>query len=90
MLPFKSSAIRQVVVRLQSRQSLARTVFSGPGRPEELVKGTGKGKPVSEYVVLQRRMWKGEEEPWMIWGTTEETDPDTLLKGDVPAPAVAS
>ncbi|KAL8734418.1 MAG: hypothetical protein Q9181_003221 [Wetmoreana brouardii] len=90
MLPFKGSAIRQVVVRLQSRQTLVRVLSNGSSRPEELVKGTGEDKPVSEYLVLQRRMWQGEEEPWMIWGTTEETDPDTVLQPNMPAANVAS
>ena len=89
MMPFKASALRQVVVRLQSRQSLTRIVSRGSGRPKETVKGTGEEKLVSEYVVLQRRMWKGEEGPWIIWGTTEETDADTVLKPDAPVPATA-
>ena len=79
MLPFEGSALRQVIVFLKSRQSLARFVSSGPGRPEHLVKGTGEEKQVSEYLVLQRRIWKEREEPWMVWGTTNETDPDTVL-----------
>ncbi|KAL8914146.1 MAG: hypothetical protein Q9171_001141 [Xanthocarpia ochracea] len=83
ILPYKGSAIRQVVVRLRSRQSLARLVSMGPGRPDALLQGTGDEKPVSEYLVLQRRMWKEVEEPWMIWGTTDETDPDTVLKSNV-------
>ncbi|KAL8779565.1 MAG: hypothetical protein Q9213_006870 [Squamulea squamosa] len=89
VLPFKGSAIRQVVVRMRSRQSLARMVSGGPGRPDALVEGTGEEKPVSEYLVLQRRMWKEEEEPWMIWGTTEETNPDTVLGADGTAQVTA-
>lgn len=57
----------------------------GPGRPDALVQGTGEEKDISEYMVLQRRMWKEIEEPWMVWGTTEETDPDTVLSSNIPA-----
>lgn len=72
---------------MQSLQSLGRYVSGGPGRPEALVKGTGNEKAVTEYLVLQRRVWKEVEEPWMIWGTTEETDPNTVLGLNTPAPA---
>ncbi|KAL8681497.1 MAG: hypothetical protein Q9186_002383 [Xanthomendoza sp. 1 TL-2023] len=89
VLPYKGSAIRQMVIRMRSRQSLARLVSGGPGRPEALVQGTGDEKLISEYLVLQRRMWKEMEEPWMIWGTTEETDPDTVLSSDAVVPATA-
>ncbi|KAI4264601.1 MAG: hypothetical protein L6R42_000306 [Xanthoria sp. 1 TBL-2021] len=85
ILPYKGSAIRQLVVRMRTRQSLARMVSGGPGRPDALVQGTGEEKEVSEYLVLQRRMWKEIEEPWMVWGTTEETDPDTVLSSSIPA-----
>ena len=61
--------MRQAVVKLHSKQSLARLKPNG-----DLVPGTGQVKDVSEYVVLQRRMWKEEEEPWMVWGTVEESD----------------
>ncbi|KAL8994919.1 MAG: hypothetical protein Q9169_005256 [Polycauliona sp. 2 TL-2023] len=85
ILPYKGSAIRQVVIRMRSRQSLARMVSRGPGRPDAPIQGTGEEKDVSEYLVLQRRQWKDVEEPWMIWGTTEETDPETVLSANVPA-----
>ncbi|KAL8810598.1 MAG: hypothetical protein Q9200_002444 [Gallowayella weberi] len=89
VLPYKGSALRQVVIRMRSRQSLARLVSRGPGRLEALVQGTGEEKPVSEYLVLQRRMWKEVEEPWMVWGTTEETEPDTVLGSNALVPATA-
>ncbi|KAL9042391.1 MAG: hypothetical protein Q9180_000639 [Flavoplaca navasiana] len=82
ILPYKGSAIRQVVVRMRTRQSLTRMVSRGPGRPDAPIQGTGEEKAVTEYLVLQRRMWKSVEEPWMIWGTTEETDPDSVLGKD--------
>ena len=59
-------------------------VSRGSGRPDAPIKGTGEEKDVSEYLVLQRRIWKEVEEPWMVWGTTEETDPDVVLSADLP------
>ncbi|MCJ1255856.1 hypothetical protein MMC24_003674 [Lignoscripta atroalba] len=70
MIPLgKGIALRQAVVRIQSRQSLARLKPNG-----ELIEGTGEEKDVREYVVVQRRMMKEKEEPWMVWGTVEESD----------------
>lgn len=73
MLPIKGAAMRQAVVRIQSRQSLARIIGVGPDGQEIIAKGTGQDKEIREYVVIQRRIWKGVEEPWVVWGTTEET-----------------
>lgn len=74
MLPVKGAAMRQAVVRIQSRQSLARILGVGPDGQEIIAKGTGQDKEIREYVVVQRRIWKGVEEPWVVWGTTEETN----------------
>jgi len=65
----KGAALRQAVVRLQSRQSLTQLRTSGEVEPD-----TGAVKEVMEYIVVQRRMWKEQEEPWMVWGTIEESD----------------
>ena len=73
MLPLKASAMRQAVVRIQSRQSLARITGVRPDGQEMVAKGTGEEKEIREYVVVQRRLWKGVEGPWTVWGTTEET-----------------
>jgi len=70
LLPmFKGAALRQAVVKLQSKQSLARVRKDG-----SLVEGTGGVREVREYVVVQRRMWSEKEERWMVWGTVEEGD----------------
>ncbi|MCJ1288461.1 hypothetical protein MMC26_007819, partial [Xylographa opegraphella] len=65
----KGAALRQAVVALHSRQSLANVKAGG-----ELTPDTGEVKEIKEYVVVQRRMWKEQEEPWMVWGTIEESD----------------
>lgn len=66
-LPIEGAGLRQAVVRIRSRQSLTR--FRGG----QVVAGSGGGKDVKEYVVIQKRLWKGKEEGWMVWGTMEET-----------------
>lgn len=67
-LPLPNSGQRQAVVRISSRQSLSRYDHQG-----DLVPGTGEVKDVVEYLVIQRRCLMGKEEPWMIWGTIEES-----------------
>lgn len=79
MLPVKEAWMRQAVVRIESRQSLARIIGVGPDGQEIIAKGTGQEKEIREYVVLQRRIWKGAEEPWIVWGTTEETSLSKIL-----------
>lgn len=79
MLPYRGAALRQVVVRMRSRQSLARMVSNGKNKSGTLVQGTGEEIDVSEYLVLQRRMLRNEEGPWLIWGTTSETEPARLI-----------
>ncbi|SLM38456.1 Mitochondrial inner membrane protein Mba1 [Lasallia pustulata] len=73
LLPAKASAMRQAVVRIQSRQSLARITGVGPDGQEIIAEETGEEKEIQEYVVVQRMIWKGVEGPWIVWGTTEET-----------------
>lgn len=89
MLPYKGAALRQVVVRLQSRQSLARLVSNGKLKSGTHVKGSGEETQVSEYLVLQRRMIRDEEGPWLIWGTTNETDPGIVYQLTASDPSVA-
>ena len=71
MLQMKGAALRQVVVRIRSIQSLVRTVEDKEsGKKDTLINGFRQEKQMDEYVVVQRRIWKGQEEPWMIWGTS--------------------
>lgn len=71
-LPFEGTGIRQAVVRIRSRQSLTKL------KNGQAVPGTGQEKDMLEYVVLQRRFLKGQEDPWLIWGTMEETTMDKV------------
>ena len=78
ILPIKGSAIRQVAVRIRSKQSLAKIIPAAKGQQEVVVEGTDE-KKVDEYVVIQRRIMMGKEDPWMVWGTTQETSVDEVL-----------
>ena len=73
--------MRQVVVRLQSKQSLARIIPGSNGKEDTVVKGTGEAKDVTEYLVIQRRMLKGKESAWSVWGTTGESDITDVAAG---------
>jgi len=60
--------IRQAVVRIKSQQSLTRLSQTSTQETQPLV------EEKTEYVVVQTRMWNGQEEGWMFWGTVEESD----------------
>ena len=67
------------MVRIRSKQSLARIIPATKGQGEAVVEGTDTDKEVSEYVVIQRRIVQGKEDPWLVWGTTQETSVDEVL-----------
>ena len=69
------SSLRQAVVRIRSRQVLEKV--NRRGKKEEV-----SAKDMDEYLVIQKIMVEGRESDWMIWGTTSETDPSTLLDED--------
>lgn len=90
-----ASGFRQHVVRIQSVQSLdwrevdADADADGVGGVEgdrEGRKGgegefvSGEKKSMVEYLVLQRRVLKGKEGPWLLWGTVQETDARKVLE----------
>ena len=77
-LPPKDSALRQVIVKIKSKQSLARLRRNEAGE-EVVATGSDNVKQLLEYLVLQRRIFKALEGPWMIWGTVEETKPEEVL-----------
>lgn len=66
-LPIEGAAVRQVVVRVRSVQTLTRW------RGGKQVEGSGQEREVTEFVVLQRRLIGWREEEWQVWGTTKET-----------------
>lgn len=78
-----NSAIFQVVVKVKSVQSLERIRKGKDGGEDTVIAGPGSDqKQMVEYLVLQRMMLKGKENPWMVWGTTEETKVEDVLEDD--------
>ena len=87
------SIIRQAVVRLQSVQRLTREDFAEENEVEQdALQPAETEKNVVEYVVIQKRVLRGVEEPWKFWGTTGPTkmeDFDSTLENQ-PPPANAT
>ncbi|KAH0361160.1 hypothetical protein KCU65_g8887, partial [Aureobasidium melanogenum] len=79
----KQTTIQQVCVRMQSYQSLKKTkrVKQGNKTVEVAEEGSSSApRPVTEYLVVQRLCKRGKMGPWMVWGTTKESDPEEALK----------
>jgi protein MBA1 len=98
------TAIRQVVLRISSKQRLgisresASSTLSGSDKrrqlkwtpdgeeilaeEEELAQPDVHEKDVVEYLVLQRRLLKGEEEPWKVWGFANATTLESIEKNE--------
>ena len=75
------SALRQVVLRMDTRQSLAKLRAGLDGSSDTVIAGTGEQKDVKEYLVLQKRILQAQEGEWVIWGTTDETDIKDIIQG---------
>lgn len=68
------AGVRQVVVRIRSRQSIGKpTAESNSNQVAE-----AKQRDCLEYLVLQKMMWHGEEKDWKIWGLVDEMTADDL------------
>ena len=78
-LQAKEAAVRQVVVRIKSAQSLVKIKRHPQSKEEAIVRGTESERVIDEYLVVQRRIWKGREEQWRIWGTIQEPDVNEIL-----------
>ncbi|RMJ21176.1 hypothetical protein PHISP_07951 [Aspergillus sp. HF37] len=81
------TGIRQVVVRITSRQSKGRTKQpSTKGSPAESENSPTATQDCTEHIVLQRQRVFGQEEPWRIWGhvtptTVEDLDDPAFAAG---------
>ncbi|KAI9374667.1 hypothetical protein BJX61DRAFT_271700 [Aspergillus egyptiacus] len=69
------SGIRQVTLRITSRQSTSRSQRQRGG--DEVQSGK-KQQDCTEYIVLQKLRWFGEEEEWRIWGHATPTTLEDL------------
>lgn len=74
-----NSGIRQVVLRIASRQSTGKvTLPSSSRRGPPPTPEPAKQRDCTEYIVLQKLMWFGEEQDWRIWGHASPTTVDQL------------
>jgi protein MBA1 len=85
---YPKSGIRQVVVLITSLQTtetsnmvLRRTPRGNLELSRDDAEKKAKQQYCTEYVVIQKQMWNGKEEPWRLWGQTKAT---TLADLDSP------
>ncbi|KAF7585337.1 hypothetical protein BBP40_011221 [Aspergillus hancockii] len=71
------SGVRQVVLRITSRQSTGKVKTTKSANAVETTT-PAKQQDCTEYIVLQKLRWFGEEEDWRIWGHTTPTTVDDL------------
>lgn len=77
--------MRQAVVRIRSVQSLNKEIKSTKTKKKKEVGGEdtagagGGGKMMDEYVVIQKNIFQGVEDDWMVWGTTKESDASEII-----------
>lgn len=67
-------SIQQAVVRIRSRQSVAK---AGARTPET------KAQNVTEYFVIQKMIVRGKPQEWMVWGTAQPTTLETMQQKQV-------
>lgn len=70
-----ASSIRQAIVRMRTVQSFV-PVYAGEEEAEWVEGGPGqeiREREVSENVVIQKRILRGEDQGWKIWGTVPQT-----------------
>ncbi|RHZ70526.1 hypothetical protein CDV55_104968 [Aspergillus turcosus] len=75
------SGVRQVVVRITSRQSTSKVTVPTKRGAEDAVAAEpapAKQQDCTEYIVLQKLRWTGEEQEWRIWGHATPTTVDDL------------
>ncbi|KAL4906906.1 hypothetical protein BDW74DRAFT_129711 [Aspergillus multicolor] len=72
-----NSGVRQVVLRITSRQSTGKVQrrASKNGTPAE---NAPKQQDCTEYIVIQKLRWMGEEDGWRVWGHATPTTVDDL------------
>ncbi|KAK1141635.1 hypothetical protein N8T08_008899 [Aspergillus melleus] len=76
-----NSGVRQVVVRIMSRQSTGKVQVQSKhkGQKSTVPAEAPKQQDCTEYIVIQKMRWTGEEEPWRVWGHTSPTTVDELM-----------
>jgi protein MBA1 len=83
--------LQQAIVKIQSVQRIrigrvpelapvnsAKPIGRKKGAKETVVWGEPKEKTVTEYLVIQRQVVRGVQEPWHVWGFAKEFDLNEL------------
>ncbi|KAL3483658.1 hypothetical protein BJX62DRAFT_75790 [Aspergillus germanicus] len=73
-----NSSVRQVTVRITSRQSTGKIQQQKPGAKDVTEQPSTKSRDCTEYIVIQKFKWMGEEDEWRIWGQTTATTIEDL------------
>lgn len=73
-----NSGIRQVIVRVTSRQATTTTrVLDDRGKPlAEPIVVDDKEQDCIEHLVIQHLRWNNKDKGWRVWGTTTPTTLD--------------
>lgn len=69
------SGIRQVVVRITSRQTTVTEPILDERESKQAVQEDPKVKTqdCTEYLVIQKMLWMGDEQDWRVWGYATPT-----------------
>lgn len=79
-----NSGVRQVVLRITSRQSTGKVKLPSNNRDAQSTEleaenaTPAKQQNCTEYIVIQKLMWFGEEQEWRIWGHATPTTVEDL------------
>ncbi|KAJ5555581.1 hypothetical protein N7535_008016 [Penicillium sp. DV-2018c] len=70
---FPNSGVRQIVVRVTSRQSTTTTKIQKAGAQTEESVVSAKQQDCTEHFMLQHLRWNNQDKGWRIWGTVNPT-----------------
>ncbi|KAJ5999123.1 hypothetical protein N7451_006933 [Penicillium sp. IBT 35674x] len=87
-----NSGIRQIVLRVTSRQSMSKTTPQprGKGPAAEVIEAPAKEQNCEEYFVIQEIRWNGNSTGWRAWGYVKPTDIDTVYSDPYFAPGLTA
>lgn len=87
------SGIRQIVLRVSSRQSMTKVntaPFQAKGAAAKDVAAPAKEQDVTEYVVIQQLIWNGKDAGWRVWGNTKPTTMEQIWNDPSFAPGMTA
>lgn len=87
------SGVRQIVVRVASRQSTSKKRAPQPparGSPAAVEPAAPKQQDCEEYFMIQQIRWNGKDSGWQVWGHIKPTDLDTVKSDPHFAPGLSA